>query len=363
MSKNIFITGTTGFLGSFLAKEFLDKGYNIFALARAKGNKSAQERIEDALKFAYEDKWNPEFISSHLKVIEGDITQRDLGIKSNKAKEFLESETDIIFHSAALAELRIPLDIIRKINVEGTRNVLDFALKCAKKGKLKKVNHISTAYVVGTKKGINFSEDMLELGQGFHNTYEQSKYEAEILVKKYQKKGLKISVFRPSMIMGCSKKGKTNNFRLIYEPLHFFSQEIYKEFPANLECYQNLINIDTVAQAISLLGERHESRVYHVTSSKEITIDLFMRSVSEYFGFKLPDFTPVEEFDFKQWTPVQNTLAEPYIPYFNYSTRFSSNRIQNVLKEYDFTCPPIDKDNLVRAFEYCHKRGFVKRKN
>ncbi|MFZ5799762.1 MAG: SDR family oxidoreductase, partial [Candidatus Omnitrophota bacterium] len=111
--NNVLLTGATGFLGSFLARELLDRGYRIFALARGKGEKSAKERVHDALRFVYEKEWKARFISDNVEVIEGDITSAGLGIKREVAAR-LKSETDIIIHSAALAELRVPLQKIRK---------------------------------------------------------------------------------------------------------------------------------------------------------------------------------------------------------------------------------------------------------
>lgn len=265
----MFLTGATGLLGSYLLKILLENANKVYVLGRAKGENGAHKRVLDMLRF-----WDENIIDkSYLKqlvVIEGDIIYPDFGVKSGYDRERLFSEVEIIFHSAALAELRSPLELIRKINVEGTKNVLEFSSQCRKSGRPIKVNHISTAYVVGNKKGIDFSEDMLELGQGFYNTYEQTKYEAELLVRQYIKNGLDISIFRPSMIMGSTEEGKTNNFRLFYEPLHFFSKKIYNEFPASANCFQNLINIDTVAKALFLLREEKGSNTYHIVDRKSV---------------------------------------------------------------------------------------------
>ena len=76
---------------------------------------------------------------------------------------------------AAITDLNWPLEEVRNINVHGTKSVLDFAVLCKKDGSLKKVNHISTVYVVGAKR-CKFKESDLDVSQKFNNTYEQTKY-------------------------------------------------------------------------------------------------------------------------------------------------------------------------------------------
>ncbi len=217
MSKsNIFLTGATGLLGSYLLKILLQNGHRVYCLARSKDNKSAKDRVVDTLSF-----WDEETIAKYkrnLKVFEGDIAKHNLGI-SDKEIFTLKEEVNEIFHCAAVTQFNWPLDKIRKVNVEGTRNVLELALKC--KG-LKKVNYISTAYVCGDYKRV-FKETDLDVGQKFNTTYEQSKFEAEKLVNEYRKERLWIDVFRPAIIVGESTIGKTFKFEHIDQLLRLWN--------------------------------------------------------------------------------------------------------------------------------------------
>ncbi|MFH0924436.1 MAG: SDR family oxidoreductase [bacterium] len=359
--RTIFLTGATGLVGSYLLKLFLQHGHRVYVLARGKKEKSAQQRVKDYVTFWDKEVW--EIGSKNLLVVEGDIVYPDLGIKNLKITEELISEVEIIYHSAALAKLKAPLEVITKVNVEGTKNVLDFASMCKEKGKLKKVNYISTAYVAGTIGKINFTEDMLELGQGFHNIYEQTKYQAELIVKEYQKKGLNISVFRPSLVMGDSIEGKTTDFRLFYEPLHFFSQEIYDEFPADVNCFENMINIDTVANALFVLGDLEKARVYHLVSPDNTNMGFFIKLASDFFKFKMPKLSPFKNFSFDRWDTVQKALAEPFVPYFNYETSFFAKETQGMFSKKGFVFSKIDEQNFIRVFEYCKERKFIGKKN
>ncbi|MEI8349198.1 MAG: SDR family oxidoreductase [Candidatus Omnitrophota bacterium] len=361
MDKNkkstIFLTGATGLLGSYLLKILLENDNKVYALVRSRKNKSGYQRVIDLLKF-----WDDSISATTLKnliAIEGDITLDDFGFEQKDTLKVISSEVEVIFHCAALTSFIAPLAILKKINIEGTKKVFDFALGCKK---IKKINHISTAFVVGNKNDINFNEGMLKLGQGFYNDYERTKYEAEELMDGYRKKGINISVFRPSLIIGESKDGKTNNFNFFYEPHRFFSQELYADFPMNLECSLNLINIDTATKAIFLLGCRDESATYHIVSPDDTNNYFFAKLSSEYFGFKMPKFTPLEKFDFTKWTFTQKVLATPFIPYCNYKNKFISSYASNILKEYKFEYPKIDSKNLIRTFEYCDRVGFIKKK-
>ena len=354
--KTIFLTGATGFLGSYLALLFLKNGDKVIALARSAKDKTARERTIDLLRF-----WDDSFsagLLDRLSVIEGDIVNPGFGVKQVEDLRIAAEATDIIVHSAALAEIRSPIEKTRPINVGGAKNVLDFALSCPN---LKKFNHISTAYVIGNKQDIEFSEDMLDVGQKFHNTYEQTKFEAEVLVNEYRGKGLDISIFRPSMVMGALRDGRINSFRLFYGPLHFFARGICEEFPIDLASAQNLINIESVGRGLFLLADEPGPLVFHLVSSEPVRVSRLLNMAGEYFGYKPPRLIAPDKFDFSKWTPVQRVLSQPFLPYFNSRSRFASRKTAAILAKKGFAFPEIDDANLLRIFEYCHKTGFIRR--
>ncbi len=355
--RTIFLTGATGLVGSYLLRLLLENGNKVYVLARSKNSYNAETRVLEILQF-----WDEKItknITRNLRVIDGDISYHKLGIKSKEIIRLLNSEVNIVFHSAALLDFRSPIRIIRNINVEGTRRVIDFALEFKH---LKKINYISTAFVVGKKTGQDFSEDMLELDQEFNNTYEQTKYEAEIMIRDYKKRGVNISVFRPSAIVGDSKKGKTNNLNLFYESLKLFSREIYDEFPSSIDCFLNYINVDSVANIIFMLAEREKPKIYHLTSKDDTNSWNFIQLAADYFGFKMPKFIPLKDFNFNRWTPAQKILAQPFIPYINYNTKLISFKTHQILQRLGFVYPKINEDNFIRLFQYCSEIGFIKRK-
>src|SRR5215470_4695343 len=121
--KHILITGATGFLGSHLAVRLLRDGYHLTALARSSRNGSARNRVEAILR----DASGSEF--QNLEVFEGDISLPDLGL-SESAKRQIVGATDEVWHCAAsLSFQEEDRKEIFRLNVDGTRHVVEFVKK------------------------------------------------------------------------------------------------------------------------------------------------------------------------------------------------------------------------------------------
>jgi nucleoside-diphosphate-sugar epimerase len=165
----------------------------------------------------------------------------------------------------------LPLDEARAINVEGTRRVLDFAGLCAARGGgLRRYSHVSTAYVAGTHSGV-FREQDLDVGQGFNNTYERSKWEAEQLVRS-RRDQLPAQVLRPSIVVGEEDGGWTASFNVIYSPLRALAAGALPFLPARRSAPVDAVSVSYVADAIlALSGEEHEDRTYHLTAGEATT--------------------------------------------------------------------------------------------
>ncbi|MFH1673120.1 MAG: SDR family oxidoreductase [Pseudomonadota bacterium] len=360
MSKKVLITGGTGFLGFYLVRRFLqDKDVKVILLVRRQGSLSAPQRVERLLKERYSE---AEYhrIRPRVEIVEGSITSPDFGL-SKKHAERLSREVTVIFHSAALAQFNVSYERIKKINVEGTKNILDFALQCLKNGSFESVNHISTVAVAGAYHG-TFYEDSLDKGQYFKNTYEQTKFEAEQLVHAYRTKGLNVNIFRPSAIVGDSQDGYAINFRVIYQPIHIFSLGIYKQIPADGGVNYNLIPVDSVADAIYRIhAHTHPcNETFHLTNTHDVTGDFIFKTASDFFGYPDPERIPLENFDMSTLKGARRLLLEPYIPYFNHNgVKYDNRRAMNILKKNGFEWPQIDRKLLHTIFKFCLDAQFI----
>jgi long-chain acyl-CoA synthetase len=181
--------------------------------------------------------------------VPSDLTAPGLGLEGRWANR-LAAEVTTIVHCAASVSFSMPLPESRLINVEGTRRILALARRC---GRLERLAYVSTAYVGGRHRGA-FGADDLDRGQRFRNPYEQSKQEAEVLVRAAGDE-LPVQVFRPSIVVGDRRTGWTSSFNVLYQPLRAFSRGMYAVLPGRMKAPVDVVPVDYVADGICALME------------------------------------------------------------------------------------------------------------
>ena len=154
-----------------------------------------------------------------------------------------------MIHSAATVRFDHTLDEARSINVEGTRRVLDFA---AGARNLRSVAYVGTAYVAGERSDL-IREDELAVGQSYRNTYEQTKAEAEALVRS-RFESLPGVILRPSIIVGDSQTGVTSSFKMMYWPLKIYARGLWRTVPGYPDAVLDIVPVDYVAASVARLA-------------------------------------------------------------------------------------------------------------
>lgn len=357
--QTVFITGVTGLVGSYLLKTFLENGHKVYALARSKDNKPAKERVVEILKF-----WDERVLDKidNLAVLEGDITKADLGLDS-KTIDLLRKTIDEIFHLAAITRFDATLNELKKVNIEGTRNVLELSLDWNKKGKTKKVNHFSTAYVCGDHKGV-FKEKDLDVGQKFNIPYEQSKFEAERVVAEYRDKGLWIDIFRPPAVVGESTTGKTFRFKqAFYQILHALNLGMFEYFPMEKKYFINSVFVNELCNGVFIISSQstNVSKNYHLFNPQSMPLEDIVNISSEFLGFKRPKYIAAAQFIKNKSTPAQERLLRYNLFFLNTDVIINPNISCNFLKKYSFEFSSLNKKTFLILLDYAVKAGIFKK--
>lgn len=248
----LLLTGATGFLGMELLARYLERtDRTVYALVRARDDAEAHARLRATAARVVEA---PGRFDHRLLAVRGDVAEPGLGIPRSRRLALAEAVTEIV-HAAASVSFTLPLAEAREINVEGTRRMLELAELCAAHGSLRRFAHVSTAYVAGDAAGV-FGEDDHDVGQGFRNTYERTKWEAERLVRAYAER-LPAQIFRPSIVVGEQDTGWTAAFNVIYAPLRAYATGAsVPVIPGRRTAPVDVVPVDYVADAIFALASR-----------------------------------------------------------------------------------------------------------
>lgn len=284
----IFLTGATGFVGREVLGRLLVASPNeiIHVLVRSTKHLSAEQRVWAILKDTFGEA-DARRYRSRVRVFEGDLSLDGFGAGDGDLAD-LARGVNRIFHCAASTDLGQSLRDARAANVGGTERILNFARRCsAEQGERCSLLHVSTAYVAGDTDQVVSSED-LRTGAKFRNGYEQSKAEAEQLVRSAREE-IATCIVRPSMIVGDSGTGATSAFNVIYIPARYIASGLFKVLPARPNTPCDLVPVDYVADAIVALEQTAAGSglCYHLCSGvgRESTlrelIDLVVKTFNE----------------------------------------------------------------------------------
>jgi long-chain acyl-CoA synthetase len=268
MNDAVLVTGATGFVGIELLARYLQlTDRDIVVLVRARDDEHARARLEETLLCAF---GTAQPYLHRVRALAGDITHEGLGLDPDVALDVAASVSEIV-HGAASVSFDLPLGASLITNVEGTRRMLAFAELCALEGGLRRFTYVSTAYVAGMHRG-RFTEDDLDVGQRFRNPYEQSKFEAEVVVRDAAQR-LPITVVRPSIIVGDRDSGWTASFNVLYWPLRALAKGSYPVLPARASAPVDVVSVDYVADAIVALASAPDAagKTFHLTASADAT--------------------------------------------------------------------------------------------
>ncbi len=180
------VTGATGFIGNNLVKELLNRNQQVNVLVRSK------QKI-------------PDHQLNKVSIYEGDLS--DLATIDNAMKN-----CDYVFHMAAFANIWSKDKMLAyKTNVEGTRNILNLALK----NRIRKVVFTSSAATLAPSKNTEEVDESFPVPEKYITDYETTKRESELLCVEFCNKGLEVVIVNPPRVFGPGFLSKSNSVTLL----------------------------------------------------------------------------------------------------------------------------------------------------
>jgi len=359
--ENIFLTGITGGLGRELLKEILLSTEDcLYVLVRSSKRLSARERMEKILAA----KGLLPFLDKRVFIMEGDVTLPCLGL-SKQNQETLKKEVTQFFHIAAVTALNGSEEDCMKVNVGGTVEALALAEMFQQEGDLHRFFYFSTAFVAGSRQDYYAIEDELPAEPAHANYYESSKYLAETKVREAMKRGLRITILRPSIVVGDSKTGEVSDFNVIYPFIKLFVHGILTKLPTDLDNSFNIVPIDFVIKASLLISKQEDSlsKTYHLVTMNPPKIRTLLQLKEEVYP-NTPDVEIIAIKDFcKEKLEGEEKLVfgmlEPYLGYLNDHLTFDATNTHEALKGTKIDSPVTDYAFLKIIINYAFQTGYL----
>lgn len=361
----LLLTGVTGLLGRYLVKDLLLADVPLAVLVRPTRKATARQRVETLMAY-----WD-EFLDRRMPrpvVLAGDITEPELGLDAASGRWIAENCDRILHNAASLQFVSTgPNSEPWCSNVEGTRNVLEL---CKQAG-IREFHHVSTAYVAGLRSGVVY-ESELDVGQQWSNDYEQSKVQAEKLVRSADFLDT-VTVFRPAIITGDATNGYTTTFHGYYAPLqviHTFQQTLPYDpatrrlgTPSRFSLLgnetKNLVPVDWVSAVTAhIISHReHHGKTYHLTPRHAVTFRLLadiLERTGRFYAVKFNGNEPL--LNPTEYEKLFCDLIRVYSSYWRDDPRFDTTNTDFAAPH--LPCPHIDRNLLLMLADFAQKVNF-----
>lgn len=339
MTSTILFTGFPGFIGRRLvrayAAEYPDKRW-VFLVQEKLRQRAEEDLAAVAAELpAFAGKW---------ETVVGDITDSKLGFSSQSYDDLAGRVTEC-WHLAAVYDLAVPEEIARRVNVDGTRHVLDF---CEAAPGFERLYYISTCYVSGDRTG-QVLESELDEGQGFKNHYESTKFYAEVEVQQRQAR-VPSTIFRPAVVVGDSKTGETDKYDGPY-----FMIRLMERLPRLVpmvgigsgDARINLVPVDFVIAAMVELAGRPDTvgKVYQLADPGALKVSELLDLISKELGkpkplLSLPGGLMELGLSFGAVRKLADMPKETIV-YANHPVMYDTQNTLGDLEGTGVSCPPI----------------------
>jgi thioester reductase-like protein len=338
----IFVTGSTGYLGSYLVAGLLRNYHDsLNLLVRANTEQEARERLWQSLQLHFDF---PEFfdhVNSRVRVFRGDLTSERFGLSDADYGVLVET-TDSIIHCAASLNRKSEKQCLN-VNLRGSLEVIQLARRAQNRNGLRRYSHVSTVAVAGQRRNEVVTEDAsIDWARSDYDPYARTKKFCEHMVAQLLP-DVPRTIFRPAIVMGDSRRAETSQFDMVQA---FDLLARLPVLPLRPHDKIDIVPADYVGKAIVTIHQKERAGhgIYHLSAGtgsqtyKELT-----DSLAEAGGWRRPVYVPSLGRPFSgtvNWLANRGgavgyaaSLMKVFWPYLDWNTVFDNSRVVAELGE------------------------------
>ncbi|HEY6183690.1 MAG TPA: SDR family oxidoreductase [Terriglobales bacterium] len=336
----IFLTGSTGYIGAHIAANLLE-GYrdSLNLLIRAKDQHEAEVRLWQALQLHLDFPRFHNHLHTRVKIFLGDLTGHRFGL-SDSDYERLVYTTDSVIHCAASLNRKSEKSCLN-VNLRGTLEVVQMAMRARIHHGLRRFSHVSTVAVAGHRQDEVVTEDKsIDWGRSDYDPYARTKKFCEHMIRQLLPDTPK-TIFRPSIVLGDSRYPQTTQFDMV-KAFVFLAERSVLPFRPNDKI--DIVNVDFVADAIATLHQKAEPQydTYHLSSGTDSqTFRELTKALAAARNKNGPIFMPSLAKPFNgtvNWLSNRKgklgyggSLMKVFMPYLLWNTVFDNARVTTEL--------------------------------
>src|SRR5215475_12814133 len=332
----IFLTGSTGYSGSYLAAGlFTGHRDSLNLLVRAKSDQEAHERLWQSLQLHFEFPEFRDHIATRVRIFRGDLTSEQFGLSDDEYLKLVET-TDSILHCAASLNRKSEKQCLN-VNLRGSLEVIQLARRVQDRNGLRRYSHVSTVAVAGTRQDEVVREDeSIDWARSDYDPYARTKKFCEHMVHQLLP-DVQRTIFRPAIVLGDSRMPETTQFDMVQA---FSVLAGLPVLPLRPDDRIDIVPADYVGKAIVAIHQKENPahNTYHLSSGtgsqtyRELTDALAKDS-----GWRRPTYIASLGSPFSgtvNWLARKKSnlgrgasLLKVFWPYLTWNTVFDNSRV------------------------------------